>query len=125
MKNRFIAFFRRGRWLQIAASYLTNPRKLQELLHTVSQLLNRKGWEQLRDNATLLYQYASDVTSGRYTGYNTRALLLVIAALIYLVTPIDLLPDFFLGGLIDDTAVLVYIVHTISNELLKYKERKL
>ena len=121
MKNRFIAYFRRGRWLRMALSYLTHPRRLRELLSSASQLLHRSGREKLRDDAMLLLHYATDVVTGRYKNYNTRAMLLVIAALLYLVAPLDMLPDILIGGFIDDTAVVLYIIHTIGNELQRYR----
>ena len=44
--------------------------------------------------------------------------------LIYLVTPIDLIPDFAIGGFIDDAAVIAYILKKIQTELEIYKEWK-
>ena len=54
--------------------------------------------------------------------YNKYALLLVVAALIYFVTPTDLLHDFFIGGFIDDVSIVLYIIKSIDDELKRYKE---
>ncbi len=47
--------------------------------------------------------------------------LLIVAGVVYLFSPIDIVPDPILGfGLIDDAAVSVYIISTIKDELDKY-----
>ena len=120
MKKRAIQFFRRGRWLHLASQYVTNPQRMRELVETVSQYTHRHGWKKLRDNASQLWHYLSDVVTRRYTHYNKRALLLVVAALVYLVTPIDFLPDILIGGLIDDLTVVLYIIKSAKKELEFY-----
>lgn len=120
MKRRAIQFFRRGRWLHLASQYITNPQRMRELVDTVSQYTHRRGIKKLHDNATRLWHYLSDVVTRRYTHYNKRALLLVVAGLIYLVTPIDFLPDILIGGLIDDLSVVLYIIKSTRKELEFY-----
>ncbi|MBR6758424.1 MAG: DUF1232 domain-containing protein [Bacteroidaceae bacterium] len=124
MKKRVLAFFSRGRWLQLAAQYIAHPKKLQELLTKVSQYAGRKGLEKVGGNIKLLWHYVSDVATRRYTDYNTHALLLIIAGLIYLVTPVDFLPDFIVGGLIDDVSVILYIVQSVREELQRYENNR-
>lgn len=120
MKRRAIQFFRRGRWLHLASQYITNPQQMRELVETVSQYTQRRGLKKLRDNVTRLWHYLSDVVTQRYKHYNKRALLLVTAGLIYLVTPVDFLPDILIGGLIDDLTVLLYIIKSVKKELEFY-----
>lgn len=121
MKERIIQFFRRGRWLQMAVRYASNPQQLMELLRKASQLTRREGWQQLGEKGTLLYHYVGDIATGRYKGYSTRALLLVVAALLYLITPVDFLPDFLLGGFVDDVSLLLYIIQSVGKELARYR----
>ena len=120
MKRRAIQFFRRGRWLHLASQYITNPQEMRELVETVSQYTQRRGLKKLRDNVTLLWHYLSDVVTQRYKHYNKRALLLVVAGLIYFVTPVDFLPDILIGGLIDDLTVVLYIIKSVKKELEFY-----
>ena len=56
----------------------------------------------------------------RYKQYNKHALLLVVAGLIYLITPLDFLPDILIGGLIDDLSVVLYIIKSVREELEFY-----
>lgn len=43
--------------------------------------------------------------------------MLVIAAIIYFVSPIDFMPDMLPGGFIDDAAVIAYVVTQIKADL--------
>ena len=122
MKRKAIEFFRRGRWLRLATQYITNPQRMRELVKSASQYTNRRGMKKLSKNVTSLWQYLTDVVTGQYTHYNKRALLLTVAGLLYLITPLDCLPDILICGLIDDLAVVLYIVNSIKNELTFYNQ---
>ena len=51
-----------------------------------------------------------------------QALLAVVAALVYFVMPLDLVPDWLLGvGLLDDLAVLAWVLRTWEDELDAYR----
>lgn len=57
-----------------------------------------------------------------YARWNYReippdALTVVIAGLVYVVSPLDLIPDFLPGGFADDAAVIVWVVKTVRDEL--------
>ena len=43
--------------------------------------------------------------------------MLVIAAIIYFVSPIDLIPDMLPGGFIDDAMVIGFIIAQIKSDL--------
>ncbi|MBR2378263.1 MAG: DUF1232 domain-containing protein [Bacteroidaceae bacterium] len=122
MKSRVLKYFGRGRWLRMAKSYISHPDKIKELYRSAMKYTTKGGGKKLSDNIKLLGQYISDVATRRYTSYNKYALLLVVAALIYFVTPTDLLPDFFIGGFIDDVSIVLYIIKSIDDELKRYKE---
>jgi uncharacterized membrane protein YkvA (DUF1232 family) len=51
-------------------------------------------------------------------------MIAIIMGLLYFVSPIDFVPDFLPGGLIDDAFVLGLIIRQIKTDLYKYKEWK-
>lgn len=60
---------------------------------------------------------------GEYRAIDTQALLAVMAALLYFVTPIDGIPDWLFGiGLVDDLAVLAWVMRTWRNELAAFEQ---
>ena len=55
----------------------------------------------------------------------TRTLVLIVAALLYLVNPKDIIPDKYLGvGLIDDAAVIAACIALTKTDLDAYKAWK-
>lgn len=51
-----------------------------------------------------------------------RTIVSLAAALLYIVSPIDLMPDFIPGiGLIDDAAVLALLLHSIAQDLAAFR----
>mgnify|MGYP003291686710 CR=1 FL=1 len=59
---------------------------------------------------------------GIYKEYEVKKLVIIVAAIVYVVTPIDFLPDFMPPGLIDDLSILAWAVKEAASELGRYKE---
>ena len=58
----------------------------------------------------------------QYTDVSIGTILLSIACLIYVVNPLDLIPDYVFGvGLIDDAAAIGLVLQAIHMDLDKYK----
>lgn len=65
----------------------------------------------------LLKAYAQ----GRYNQIPWKSILLIIAAIIYFISPIDLLPDILpITGLTDDLGVLLWVYNTVNTEIEKF-----
>lgn len=108
-----------------AGEYLENPKKLHQLLDRAMQKArSSKGrlaevWDSLLASLRLLRAYAS----GRYRDIPWASLLSIVAAVIYFVMPLDLIPDFILAlGLIDDAALLGWILTSLKNDIDHYIE---
>lgn len=51
--------------------------------------------------------------------------LLIVGSLLYLIFPIDIVPDFIIGiGIVDDIAVLSFIWFALKSELDEYSREK-
>ena len=111
-----------------AEDYVRDPQRTQELLAMAlgkaNSRRNREGllddiWEYLQVAARLI----PAALKGEYTGLSGKSLTLIIGAIIYYVSPIDLLPDFLpLAGLLDDVAVLTFALRSIKDEIDAFKE---
>jgi len=64
-----------------------------------------------------------DVLLGRYDGLSRGRLLLMVVAVFYIVSPIDLLPELFLTipGLADDAAVAAWLVAALIGATTAYR----
>lgn len=112
--------------LSSKASALYSDRdKLYELLDkTKKKLENNKELRSLFDDIRVLVSLIKDYKKGEYTNLSKNSIILVIISLIYLVNPIDIIPDFLIGGFVDDAAVIAYILKKITIEITAYKNWK-
>ena len=73
----------------------------------------------------LLLPLIKDYWKGTYRGVSAKSMIIFIAGLVYIISPIDLIPDYIIGlGQIDDAAILVLSLYFLEKDLLKYKEWK-
>ncbi len=99
--------------------------KIAELLQKVKKMLEgNKELKSLIDDLKVLIELIKDYYNGRYKELSQGSVILILISLIYLVTPIDIIPDFVLGGFIDDAAVIAYILKKITSEIDAYKSWK-
>lgn len=100
-------------------------RKLKELLDmAISKAKDNKQLMSIWSDLKLLIELTKDWMSGAYVDLSKETIIMIIVSLIYLVMPFDLIPDFLIGGYIDDALVIGYVVKKTSDELELYKEWK-
>lgn len=107
-----------------AAQALIGRGKLPDLLAAVRQKSvgesGRLG--AVREDLQLLLGLCMAWWRGEYRTIGTQALLSVVAGLLYFLTPLDAVPDWLLGvGLLDDLAVLAWVLRTWRGELDAYR----
>ena len=77
----------------------------------------------MREKVTLLGNLIKAYATGEYRQIEVSSLLKIIAGFIYFISPIDLIPDFLpFIGLTDDIALLMFIVNSIGDELVKFEQ---
>lgn len=100
--------------------------RLKKLLSSAVKMIEEnKQLKEVFDELKTMIQLVKDWIKGDYKDLSKNTIILIIIALLYLVNPLDLIPDFLLVGFIDDIAVIGFIMKRISNEVSKYKEWKL
>lgn len=73
--------------------------------------------EDIKTMARLVTAYAK----GNYRDVPIEEMVIVVAALIYVISPIDLFPDAIPGGLIDDVAVVAFVLKTVHEQLDRFR----
>jgi len=116
--------FLSSKWMEKARRYVANPKKLKLLLFQLGAYLSKDGLSNVKTNLLLMYHYLQDIVAGRYKGYSTPKLVLVVAILIYVISPFDLVPDMLPVGLLDDSSLVVWALKEVSDELTNYKLHK-
>ena len=108
-----------------AMEYFNHPGKLKGLLEATNLTIKDNAQlANLIDDIGAVVSLVGDYTKKRYRHVSKATIITIIAGLIYLVNPIDLIPDFFIGGFIDDAAIIGYVLTKIKDELHRYKEWK-
>jgi uncharacterized membrane protein YkvA (DUF1232 family) len=73
----------------------------------------------------LLFPLIRDYWKGTYRDVSVKSIVIFIVALAYIISPIDLIPDYIIGlGQIDDVAILGFLLYFLEKDLMKYKEWK-
>ena len=73
----------------------------------------------------LLVGLINDYCNGTYRDISIWSILVFFIAIVYVLIPVDIIPDFMLGlGQIDDAAVLFLCLYFLEKDLYKYGEWK-
>ena len=107
-----------------AKAFLDDDDKMEKLFRDFEDKLKLipKIGNRASDIAVLLSLIRAYIKK-QYTDVSPSTIMLAVAGLIYVVTPVDLIPDYILGpGLLDDAAVIGIVLQAIQMDLNKYKK---
>ena len=114
--------------LRHAATTIARPSRLLALLPRLAMKLKNTNWRKVnaaaaRDRFFVLGRLIKAYALGHYREVPWKTILLIVAAVIYFVNPLDLVPDIIpLTGLTDDFAVLLWVYNSVSNEVERFIE---
>ncbi len=109
-----------------AGRVMQDPAGLLNLLKSVFNKVNRSGGGGtlggIRAKLNSVVGLVKNYASGEYRDVSKGSIISVVAALIYFVSPVDLVPDFIpMLGFADDLALLTFVVSKLSDELEKFQ----
>ena len=71
----------------------------------------------------LLIPLIKDYWKGTYRDISAKSIVIFVVALAYIISPIDLIPDYIPGlGQIDDAVILGLSLYFLEKDLWKYQE---
>ena len=107
--------------------YIEDKEKASNLLdEALEKADNNQGpinkvWDELQ----LMFSIVNDWIKGNYKQIPVGTLTMIFVAIVYFVSPADLVPDVIpLGGFVDDAAVIGYVIKQIKSDLEEYKKWK-
>lgn len=112
--------------LEQANEIVANPKKAEEFLHTLSskQPMVEKVIEKLEE-FPILIEMVKSYLKKEYTHIPITTIVGIIATLIYIISPIDLVPDPIPGiGKVDDLTLAWVCLVLVDKDIQKYKDWK-
>jgi uncharacterized membrane protein YkvA (DUF1232 family) len=112
--------------LKKAAQMAGKPGRLMLLFSRLAMKLREVNWQNInagtaKEKFSVLGRLIKAYAQGQYRAIPWKAMLIVVAAIIYFVNPIDLLPDLIpVAGLTDDFAILVWVYNSLQAEIDKF-----
>jgi len=123
LKNVFF-----DRALNSAAHLSGNKGRITLLLGRLGKKMSHVNWNKVsvvaaKEKLSVFSRLASAYASGKYREVPWKTVMTVLAAIIYFLNPLDLVPDFIpLMGLTDDFGVLIWVYNSIHGEINKFLE---
>lgn len=107
-----------------AKAFLADDEKMEKLFRDFEKKLKLipKIGKRASDVAVLLSMLRAYIKK-QYTDVSIATIIAAVAGLIYVVNPMDVVPEYVLGvGILDDAAVLGIILQAMHMDLNKYKK---
>lgn len=111
-------------WKNEAKFLVGKAGKMLNLVSYLQPYLHKNGLEEAKSDLRLLMDYVADIAHGNYCNYRIDRLLIILSALLYVIDPIDIVPDFLVGGFLDDATVIGWAITKVAEELQEYKSFK-
>ncbi len=117
-KERYFEGFRRK-----AEDIIHDRQRLDRLLISARSKIDQ-GRDKLgsaMERINLFFRMLKAYAKGEYRSIPTGKVVLIIAAFLYLVSPIDAVMDFLPGGLIDDAAIFLWLFNSLKDEIEAFR----
>ena len=78
--------------------------------------------QKIKDYLKLVMRMITSYLNGSYNDTPWQTILMMVAGLLYFITPLDAIPDFIpIGGLLDDATVLVWLGRCFRDDISRFK----
>lgn len=105
-----------------AEHLLRHPEELLIMLTSAlgKAYAKRKVLYRVFEDFLLLFRLVRSWVKGEYRQVPRKTIFWAILAILYFLSPLDLIPDIFPGGYLDDIAFISYVIQKIKEDLEKF-----
>ncbi len=110
---------------QGATNWVNKPKGVNRLAALAQKKIraNDRVFKTLRKDLDLMLRLSKAWATGKYKDVSIASLLIVVGAILYLLDPLDVIPDFVpILGLTDDATVFGLAINRIKTELNKFED---
>lgn len=88
----------------------------------IEQKMARSGrLQRLRTDIRLMFSLVRDYWQGHYRTIPWKSVAAIAGALLYLINPLDVIPDLIVGfGLLDDATIIAFCLKLVEGDLHRY-----
>ena len=109
-------------FIKSAFKLVEKPKKLLDLAASAINFLYKdmRSAAFLHETKTQIYALGRLVRAyakGDYQALSIGNIIMIVAALLYLIAPIDFIPDFLIGGFVDDIAIIMWVFRKTKEEI--------
>jgi uncharacterized membrane protein YkvA (DUF1232 family) len=96
--------------------------RLLEKQQAVEEKVRNSGkLDRFTTNVKLMFSLVQDYYNGRYRSIPWKSIAAIVGALVYVLNPLDLIPDFVLSiGFVDDVGVVALCLKLVESDLHRY-----
>ena len=92
---------------------------------TILNKMNDKNLKGFLDDVKLFFSMLKDFFTKKYTEVPVGTIMAIAGSLLYVLAPIDVIPDFIpVAGYLDDAGIIALCMKFVKNDLDKYKNFK-
>ena len=109
-----------------AKEILKSSPRLKNLVNKANEKLSDLNMDTIKSSGfiyrvKIFTRMVKAYAKGEYREIQWQNMVLIVAAILYFITPIDLIPDFIpITGLVDDFTVMVWVYNKIQEEVDKF-----
>lgn len=116
LNNKFNSF-KDGFSQEDVEKVMNNMGKIEALMH------NETLCKYLED-VKLYFQMLGDIFTGKYKKVPAGTIATIIGTLLYVLSPVDLIPDFLPGGFVDDVTIISLCLQFTKYDIEEYRKFK-
>ncbi|MCK5781567.1 MAG: DUF1232 domain-containing protein [Flavobacteriales bacterium] len=110
--------------LNKATEFIKSPSRVSRLIIEASRKIgsNNSSLTKVKNELSTLLRLLKSWGKGDYKNISRKTILSIIAALLYFVNPIDIIPDIIpVFGFTDDATILFFVLNKIRKELDEFE----